>query len=131
MEKPGRISLLTCCSGWNREKKIGALAQQLYPGGVFVYASDSKTAASLTRELMEDPRITIIFEGTFMTGNYVAKADILIRNGDSWDLVEVKSDVQQKQDYLEDMAYTPVIARNSGFTPAPICLQRWIARRKS
>jgi hypothetical protein len=104
-------------------KKIGALARELLPGGVFVYASDNKTAASLTRELMEDPRITVIFEGTFITGNYVAKADILIRNGDSWDLVEVKSGVQQKQDYLEDMAYTTVIARNSGFVPAHICLQ--------
>ena len=104
-------------------KKIGTLARQLHPDGVFVYASDNKTAASLTRELMEDPLISVIFEGTFISGNYVAKADILIRNGDSWDLVEVKSGVQQKQDYIEDMAYTTLIAKNSGFVPARIRLQ--------
>lgn len=104
-------------------KKIGTLARELHPDGVFVSASDNKTAASLTRELMEDPCITIIFEGTFITGNYVAKADILIRNGDSWDLVEVKSGVQQKQEYIEDMAYTMTIAKNSGFVPAHIRLQ--------
>ena len=129
-------------------KKIGALARELHPDGVFVYASDNKTAASLTRELMEDPCIKVIFEGTFITGNYVAKADILIRNGDSWDLVEVKSVVNKSQDTIEDMAYTTLIGKNSGFVPATIQLQhinkeyrmgmpsvnysrRWIARRMS
>jgi len=104
-------------------KKIGMLARDLHPEGVFVYASDTKTAVSLTRELMEDPCINVIFEGTFIIGNYVAKADILIRNGDSWDLVEVKSGVQQKQEHIEDMAYTTMIAKNSGFVPVNIYLQ--------
>ncbi len=104
-------------------KRIGALARELYPEGVYVYASDNKTAASLTRELIADPCTRVIFEGTFITGNYVAKADILVRNEDAWDLIEVKSGVQLKQDSIEDMAYTTMIARNSGFVVATSQLQ--------
>jgi hypothetical protein len=103
--------------------RIGKIARELYPDGVFVYASDDKTAATLTRELMEDPLVHVIFEGAFISGNYVAKADILIRNGNSWDLVEVKSVVQKNQDCIKDMAYTTIISKNSGFVPATILLQ--------
>jgi hypothetical protein len=104
-------------------KTIGKLARDLHPVGVLVRGSDTKSAASRTRELMEDPSINVIFEGTFITGNYVAKADILIRNGNSWDLIEVKSVVNQDQKCIEDMAYTTVIAKNSGFNPVKIYLQ--------
>jgi CRISPR/Cas system-associated exonuclease Cas4 (RecB family) len=105
-------------------KEIGQLARELYPDGIFVYAPDTRTAASLTRELIANPGVRVIFEGTFITGNYVAKADILIRDGNSWDLVEVKSGVQKKEEHIGDMAYTTLVARESGFKPSNIFLQQ-------
>jgi predicted RecB family nuclease len=104
-------------------KLIGKLAREFYPDGVFVNAPDSKTAAALTSELTADPKVQTIFEGTFITGNYVAKADILIREGTSWDIVEVKSGLNVKEDHIEDMAYTTLIVQKSGFKPSNIFLQ--------
>lgn len=104
-------------------KKIGKLARDLYPDGVFVNALDNETAAALTREFIVDQKVQTIFEGTFITGNYVAKADILIRKGTSWDVVEVKSGLNVKEEHIADMAYTTLIAQKSGFKPSNILLQ--------
>ena len=54
----------------------------------------------------------------------MAKADIIIRDGNSWDMVEVKSGVQKKAEHIEDMAYTTLVARESGFSPSNIFLQQ-------
>jgi len=104
-------------------KQIGKLARELYPDGVFVNVPDNETAAALTSEIVADSKVRIIFEGTFITGNYVAKADILIRKGKSWDLVEVKSGLNVKEEHIADMAYTTLIAQKSGFKISNILLQ--------
>jgi hypothetical protein len=104
-------------------KRIGKLARDLYPEGVFVNAPDNESAAALTNELTADAKVQTIFEGTFITGNYVSKADILLRKGTSWDLGEVKSGLNVKEDHIADMAYTTLIAQKSGFNISNIFLQ--------
>jgi len=104
-------------------KRIGKIARELYPDGVLVNAPDNETAAALTRELTADANVQTIFEGTFITGNYVAKADILIRKGTSWDVVEVKSGLNVKEEHIADMAYTTLIAQQSGIKTSNIFLQ--------
>ena len=103
-------------------KEIGSLARSLYPEGIFVNELSSKAAAERTRDLMKNPKTRVIFEATFLAGNYIAKADILIRKGKSWELIEVKSSIAAKEEFIDDMAYTTLVAQAAGFHPSAISL---------
>jgi predicted RecB family nuclease len=103
-------------------KEIGSLARSLYPKGVFVNELSSNAAADRTRDILKNPKTPVIFEATFIAGNYIAKADILVRNGKSWELIEVKSSVTAKEEFIDDMAYTTLVAQAAGFSPDTISL---------
>lgn len=103
-------------------KEIGGLARRLYPEGIFVNELNSQAAAELTISLLNSPKIQTIFEATFLAGNYIAKSDILVRNGESWELIEVKSSVSAKEEFIDDMAYTTIVAQAAGFHPSKISL---------
>lgn len=103
-------------------KEIGSLARKLYPEGIFVNELNAQAAAAQTKGLMNDRKIRVIFEATFLAGNYIAKADILVRDGESWELIEVKSSVSAKEEFIDDMAYTVMVAHATGFLPSKISL---------
>jgi hypothetical protein len=62
-------------------KEIGSPARSLYPEGIYVNELSSKAAAECTQDLLNNPKTRVMFEATFLAGNYIAKADILVRNG--------------------------------------------------
>ena len=103
-------------------KKIHGIARGLYPDGIFVNATVSSSAAARTRDLLTDPGTNVIFEAAFLVGNYIAKADILIRDAGGFGLVEVKSNVNAKDELIDDMAYTTLVAQDAGFSPSSIRL---------
>jgi hypothetical protein len=95
-------------------KIVGAKARELYPGGIFANETEGVTGTGNGQR--------ILFEVPFKSGSFVARADIVVRNGDTWDLIEVKSSSSSKPEFIDDMAYTALIAANSGFTPERILL---------
>jgi len=103
-------------------KKVHRMARGLYTGGIFVNETNSGSAAVRTRDLLNNPDTDVIFEATFLAGNYITKADILIRNRDGWELVEVKSNVNAKDELIDDMAYTTMVAQSAGFSPSSVHL---------
>ena len=103
-------------------KEIGRLARSLYPEGIFVNELSSPAAAARTRDLLANPDTHSIFEATFLAGSYIAKADILVRDAKSWELIEVKSSVVAKDELIDDMAYTTMVAQVAGFSPSTISL---------
>lgn len=104
-------------------KEIGERARTLYPNGVLVGDRTLNSAIRKTEELINDPKISEIFEGTFSVGNYVTKADVLRRkiNGD-WHLIEVKSSVNDKAQFIDDMAYTTMVIKHSGFSVSNVSI---------
>jgi hypothetical protein len=103
--------------------EIGEKAWELFPAGVLVQERLTELAAQKTRELLADPSIPVIFEATFLHNDYAAKADVLIRNGDSWDLIEVKSKTAKAReskkdlsDLIDDIAYTTLIISKNGLS---------------
>lgn len=56
-------------------------------------------------------------EATFQDGRFIAKSDILIRDKLGWQLFEVKSGLNHKQDYLLDLAYTAFVMTRAGKPP--------------
>jgi predicted RecB family nuclease len=90
-------------------KKIHALAQQLFPKGLKVNSNSLQEALDKTKELIFDKNIQTIFEPLFEYNGFVAKADILCRTEDGWQIVEVKSGNKGKRKYIVDMAYSSLI----------------------
>jgi hypothetical protein len=92
-------------------------ARSLFPNGIFVPAAAPAEAASKTKQLME--AASVLFEATFFIDGYIAKPDILKRSSTGWDVMEVKSsleDTQQLDDFVDDLAYTVMVVQRCGIT---------------
>jgi len=97
---------------FNTGYEVGELAKQLFPGGVeIVFDSDDFNGMiEKTRELISNGT-EVIYEATFSEKGIFAMADILVKNGDGWDMYEVKGSTGVRDDhgvieekYLNDIA---------------------------
>ena len=102
--------------------EIGRRARELYPGGLLIDGMDLVSASKKTERLMNDPDVSIIFEGAFLIDGFVARADMLRRKGKGWHLVEVKSSVNDKVEFIDDMAYTAMVIDRCGFNISSVSL---------
>ena len=98
-------------------REIGEFARRLFPDGILVSGRAEEHVAE-TRRLIADNAAPILFEPAFAAGCFTAKADILRRNADGWDVIEVKSSLEDSskvgKDYLDDLAYTVMTLRRAG-----------------
>ncbi len=99
-------------------KKIHAIARGLFPGGMYVSDIGTDAAAARTRDLIADPATSVIFEAAFLAGNFRTKADILVREAGGFALIEIKSGINAKEEHIDDMAYTTLVAQVAGFSPS-------------
>ena len=103
-------------SGWAPiGSEIETLAQQLFPKGDLV-SGRGQTAVDETNKYLRK-NSPVIFQATVITtGNLMAMADILARDGDGWILYEVKSKVGiDKKRHLPDLAFQRFVFRQGGF----------------
>lgn len=94
--------------------EIGRLAREWVPGGVLIEARDVAEATERTNAALADPSVQAIYEATFVVDGAVARADILHREGDGWNLMEVKSSLNDKDELVDDLAYTVTVATRAG-----------------
>ena len=87
-------------------------AQSMYPNGVFAGSIEK------TKQLILDRAVEIIFEAAFTVDRYTARADWIRRVKGGWVIGEIKSSLFNedgpKDEHLEDLAYTVMVARRSG-----------------
>ncbi len=82
---------------------IEALARTLYPDGRRVgYTPDIESAAWETMAALTDT--CTLFEATFISGGKMARADVLTRRGDVFELIEIKSCSFDRQQYEAQLA---------------------------
>jgi predicted RecB family nuclease len=107
-------------------REVGILARQLFPGGVVVPSDQSLgEAIRATRELIANPDVSAIFEGTFEHGGVLVRVDILHRRRDGrWRLIEVKSTTDVKDHHVGDVAIQHRVVTRSGVDLAASCLAR-------
>ncbi len=118
--------------------QVGALAKLYFPGGVEVDSLDYEEAVSKTNELLKQENV-VIYEAAVRHLNLFVRVDILVKNGKSISLYEVKAKTfdpdsdrfyQKKKErklmsewepYLYDIAFQTHVARESfiGCTIAP------------
>ena len=70
--------------------QVGALSKALYPEGVEVAEKDNLKAIEITQALLKSDNITI-FEPAIQFGPYLVRVDIFVKNGNRFDLIEVKA----------------------------------------
>ena len=70
--------------------QVGELAKLYYPRGIEVTVRDKDEAARQTAELLQQDKVTI-FEACFKFENLFVKTDIVVKNGNFVELIEVKS----------------------------------------
>ena len=87
---------------FERGYEVGDLAKKLFNGGVEIEFNpdDFKRMIEKTKELLEKEKI--IYEATFSKNGIFAMADILVRDGDGWNMYEVKSSTSVKDYHIDD-----------------------------
>ncbi len=87
--------------------EIGAYAKKLFPKGIEVDHSNSRTFAEGLQSTQEILKKRVpVFEAALAYKNTYARADILVPSGrDAWELIEVKSATSLKDIYLCDIGF--------------------------
>ncbi len=95
--------------------KVGLLAQRLFPGGIEVPYEGMSFPAQLarTRELI-DRGAPVIYEASFSFSAIFVKVDILVRDGDAWQIHEVKMGTGVKPVNLDDVAIQHYVLNGCG-----------------
>lgn len=94
--------------------KVGDLAMGYF--GEFTevaYNADKTVMVNETASLMKSG-VENICEASFFYGDLYCAVDILHRNGDGWDIVEVKSATSLHEIYYDDMTFQYYVLSNNG-----------------
>ncbi len=93
---------------------IGVLARQLFPGGVSAEEKpDAEDQVSYTHKLIHHGK-NVIYEAAFSYDGVYCAVDILVRDGDSWRVFEVKSSMGVSETYETDAALQYYVLSGSG-----------------
>ena len=103
--------------------EIERRAREIYLKGILIDERDVESALEMTKGIISDMSISVIFSAFFQIDNFRTKSDILIRKADDdWHMTEVKSSVNDKPEFIDDMAYTTMVLRSCGLNVSSISL---------
>lgn len=91
---------------FDRGHDVGALAHQLFPKGencASRHPAAYRKSIEKTLKLVKE-KFPVLYEATFQAEGVLVMVDILVFNGLSWDIYEVKSSLKVSQTYLYDLA---------------------------
>jgi len=111
-------------SRFTQGNEVGLLAQRRFREGVTVgFEQGAAAALTETAALLQNPSVGAIFEGAFLHRNTLVRVDVLERRrGNRWRLIEVKSSLDLKAHYLQDLAIQYHVLKNCGLDMTSACL---------
>ena len=95
---------------------VGELARRRFPGCVLIeeqYFEHSQALRS-TQALLSDTSVPALFEPAFTFRGVRTRVDVLVRSGQEFDLVEVKSTTRAKREHIPDVAIQVYAVEGSG-----------------
>lgn len=101
---------------FTRGTNVGKLAQELFPDGIDLSPSNPflyEQAAKLTQEKIAAGE-KVMYEPSFIYDEILVAVDILVKEGRSWHIYEVKSSTSISDTYILDAAVQYYVLRNSG-----------------
>lgn len=97
-------------------EKVQELAYDYYGKGVFVDAENWDVFGGAAKTKVLAQTNDIIYEATAKLDNgCFCRIDIMMRNGDAWDLIEIKSATEVKDYYIDDLAFQKYVFENAGY----------------
>jgi predicted RecB family nuclease len=105
-------------------RQVGVVARSRYPGGVLMDADalHHDDAVRATREAMRNPSNAAVYEAAFTFDDIRVRVDIMSRVGEHWDIVEVKSSKQVKDEHLPDVAIQLHVIEGAGVPVREVCV---------
>ncbi len=96
--------------------EVGRLAQQRYPRGVLVKWGHlhADKAVAETKQLIANWEVPALYEAAFEHQGVLIRADILKREDDGFELIEVKASTRVKEVHLPDVAVQLWVLRWAG-----------------
>ncbi len=92
---------------FKRGTDVGLLAQKLYPNGINMSPSSPSQFEKMFHQTMENinnPNINTLYEAVFIYKDTLIMLDILVRDGEKWKAIEVKSSMAVSETYRNDAA---------------------------
>lgn len=96
--------------------QVQDLARDFYPGGIMVEAEswDVENGSKLTKELSQKHG-TLYEAFAKLPNGCFCRIDVLVKNGESWDMIEIKSASGVKDYYIDDLAFQKYVFENAGY----------------
>jgi hypothetical protein len=70
--------------------QVGALAKLRYPEGIEIRETDHAAAEAATQALLERDQV-VLFEPAIRVGDFFIRIDVLVKDGNNFELIEVKA----------------------------------------
>lgn len=86
--------------------------KKLYPDSVDLTGLEFKENLDKTKQAVENKKT--IFEAGFLINDLFVRSDLIIPNEDSWDLYEIKSSTEVKDQHYPDLAFQKYVLEKSG-----------------
>ena len=95
--------------------RFGNVVRNYYGKGLDLSdEKDHKIALTKTNEAINSKNVSVIYEGAFLYEETYIRADVLIKEGDHWTLLEAKSATKVKDINFFDLAIQTYIIKKSG-----------------
>jgi len=100
---------------FDQGRQVGDAARGLFPGGVLIDLPHSARTERVarTRDALASGA-PAVFEAAFQAGGVFVAVDVLERQADGFQLIEVKSATSQKEEHIPDVAIQVHVAEASG-----------------
>lgn len=102
---------------FKRGTDVGILAHQYFPGGVNMTPSSPTQFPKKVVETMRNlnnPDVNVMYEAVFQYNDTLVMVDLLVRDGDRWRAIEVKSSLRLSPTYYNDAALQYYVLHGCG-----------------
>ena len=102
---------------FQRGTDVGVLAHEVFPGGIDMSPnspSQFPKKAQETWDNLSNPEVKVMYEAVFQYNDTLIMLDMLVRDGDQWLAVEVKSSMRLSDTYYNDAALQYYVLHGCG-----------------
>ena len=106
---------------FQRGTDVGVLAHEVFPGGIDMSPNSPSQFPKKVQETwnnISNPEIKVMYEAVFQYNDTLIMLDMLVRDGDRWLAVEVKSSMRLSDTYYNDAALQYYVLKGCG---VPLC----------
>ena len=110
---------------FQRGTDVGVLAHEVFPGGIDMSPNSPSQFPKKVAETWDNlskPEVKVMYEAVFQHNDTLIMLDMLVRDGDKWLAVEVKSSMRLSDTYYNDAALQYYVLHGCGVPLSDFCL---------